>query len=76
MTMLLEQAIAKVRALPEAEQDAVAAMLLSLAEADSLAAMELDDETRAALRESLVQARHGDFASDSDIEALWRRFGG
>ena len=35
MTKLLEQAIAKVRELPEEEQDALAALTLSMADADA-----------------------------------------
>jgi predicted transcriptional regulator len=35
----------------------------------------LDDETRAALREGLEQARRGEFAPEVEIAALWKRFG-
>ena len=37
--------------------------------------MDLDDETRAAIREGLEQARRGEFVPDEEIEALWKRFG-
>ena len=73
MTKLLEDAIAKVRELPAEDQDAVAVAMLSMAEEPPVAA--LDDETRAAIREGLEQARRGEFVPDEEIEALWRRHG-
>jgi predicted transcriptional regulator len=35
----------------------------------------LDDETRAAIREGLEQARRGEFVPDTEIEAIWKRHG-
>ena len=74
MSKLLEQAIAKARTLPEAEQDALGAVLLSMTE-DEGGVVQLDDETRAAIREGLDQARRGEFVPDEEIQALWKRFG-
>jgi predicted transcriptional regulator len=74
MTKLFDEAIAKARELPPAEQDAMALMLLSMAGGACISG-DLDEETRAAIREGLEQARRGDFASDEEIEALWRRHG-
>jgi len=71
MTKLLERAIEKVRALPAEDQDAVAVAVLSMAEETPIAP--LDDETRAALREGLEQARRGQFVPDEEIDALWKR---
>jgi predicted transcriptional regulator len=73
MTKLLEKAIEKARALPAEDQDAVAVAVLSMAEETPIVA--LDDETRAAIREGLEQARRGDFVPDEEIEALWKRHG-
>jgi predicted transcriptional regulator len=73
MTKLLENAIARIRELPAEDQDAVAVAMLSMAEETPVAA--LDDETRAAIREGLEQARRGEFVPDEEIEALWRRHG-
>ena len=73
MTKLLENAIAKVRELPAEDQDAVALAMLSMAEETPVVA--LDDETRAAIREGLEQARRGEFVPGEEIEALWRRHG-
>ena len=73
MTKLLEKAIAQARTLPPEEQDALAAMLLTMAD-DRAGIIPLDDETRAAIREGLEQARRGQFVPDREIEALWKRF--
>jgi predicted transcriptional regulator len=73
MTKLFEKAIAKVRELPAEDQDAVAVAVLSMAEETLIVA--LDDETRAAIREGLEQARRGEFVPDEEIEALWKRHG-
>ena len=73
MTKLLEKAIAKARQLPAEDQDAVAVAMLSMSEETPVVA--LDDDTRAAIREGLEQARRGEFVSDAEIEALWKRHG-
>ena len=73
MTKLLEKAIEKVRELPAEDQDTVAVAVLSMAE--EIPVVALDDETRAAIREGLEQARRGQFVPDEDIEALWKRHG-
>jgi hypothetical protein len=75
MTKLLERAIAKMRELPEQDQDALGAMILALADEPLHSVADLDDETRAAIREGLEQARRGEFATDDEIDAIWRRHG-
>jgi predicted transcriptional regulator len=35
----------------------------------------LDDAARAAIREGLEQARRGEFVPETEIAALWKRFG-
>lgn len=74
MTKLLEQAIAKARALSEEEQDALALTILALAESDG-SLIPIDDETRAAILEGLGQARRGEFVPDEKIQELWKRHG-
>jgi predicted transcriptional regulator len=74
MTKMLEEAVAKVRELPEADQDEAAEMLLSVA-AQKAEPVALDEETRAAIREGREQARRGEFVSDEDIAALFKRHG-
>jgi len=70
MTKLLEEAIARVRRLPDADQDEAAEILFTLASKKTVA---LDDATRAAIREGQAQARRGEFAGDADIQRLFKR---
>lgn len=74
MTKMLEEAIKKVRELPEADQDEAAEMLLSVASKTAEPVL-LDDETRAAIREGRAEARRGDFVSDEDMAAFFKRHG-
>ena len=74
MTKILEKAIAKVRELPAEDQDMLGAVMLALADEELTRIGELDDETRAAIREGLEQARCGEFVPEEEIEALWQRF--
>ena len=74
MTKLLEKAIERARQLPDDIQDSMALTLLTMAEMGG-EPEELDEETRAAIREGLEQARRGEFASTQEIEAIWRRYG-
>jgi predicted transcriptional regulator len=68
-TKKFDEAIAKVRELPDTDQDLAADLLLSmLAEP-----MALDDEARSAIQEGLDQARRGEFVPDEEIQALWKR---
>jgi hypothetical protein len=75
MTKILDTAIAKARTLPEEDQDVLGAVMLSLAEEWPSRADDLDDETRAAIREGLAQAKRGEFVPDEEIRALWKRYG-
>ncbi len=75
MTKLLDLAIEEVRKLPPADQDETAEMLLWSIETRA-GSLKLDSETLAAIDESLAQARRGEFASDAEIEALWKRHDG
>lgn len=72
MTKMLEEAIKKVRELPASEQDEAAEMLFSIA-AKSTGPVPLDDETRKAIREGREQARKGEFVSDKDMTAFFKR---
>ena len=74
MTKLLDQAISKARDLSSDEQDALATIMLSVAEGDAFIP-ELDEESRVAIREGVAQARRGEFVPDDEIEALWKRYG-
>jgi hypothetical protein len=74
MTKALEQAIAKIRELPEADQDLAADFLFALAEKQSEPET-LDAETRAAILEGLAQAERGEFVSDEEMAAFFRQRG-
>jgi hypothetical protein len=74
MTKMLEEAIKKVRGLAPADQDEAAAILMTVA-AKSEQLIELDDETRRTIRIGREQARRGEFVSDKDMAAFFRRHG-
>ena len=67
MTKLFDKAIAKVRRLPDADQDEAAEILLTLASRPK----SLDAATRAAIEEGRAQARRGEFADDHVIDRLF-----
>jgi predicted transcriptional regulator len=72
MTKLLEEAVAKVRDLPAGDQGALAVAMLSMAETEA-PVMVMDEQTRAAIRDEMEQARRGEFVPDGEIEALWKQ---
>jgi predicted transcriptional regulator len=74
MTKMLEEAIKKVRELPEADQDEAAEILLSVASKKG-EPIRLDDATREAIREGRAQARRGEFVSDEEMVAFFKRHG-
>ena len=73
MTKLLEKALEAVRRLPPDSQDEIARAILSLAGNDEQIE-EIDPAHLADVLESLAQAKRGQFASDAEIEAAFRRF--
>lgn len=75
MTKLLDQAIAKARALSEPEQDAAAEALFAFLASDDAKGFPLDRQARRAIDEALGQVERGEFVPDNEIEALWRRHG-
>ena len=75
MTELLRQAIEAVTRLPTETQDDIARIMLSLAvgnmeEPEPIDPAHLDD-----VLERLAQARRGEFATEAEVEAVFRRFG-
>ncbi|MGH6728189.1 MAG: hypothetical protein ACREB8_16845 [Pseudolabrys sp.] len=74
MNKLLEQAIMKVRELPEADQAEAAEILLSIA-SKRTEPVKLDEETRNAVLEGREQARREEFVSDQDMAAFYKRHG-
>ncbi|MCJ2081676.1 hypothetical protein [Methylobacterium sp. J-090] len=76
MTELLDQAVARVRALPPETQDAFARVLLRLAgDEDDQAVYQLTPAEAASLAKSLEQAERSEFASDEEVRAVWAKHG-
>ena len=74
MTKLLEQAIAKVRQLSAEDQDAFALALLSMAGGER-PIMQLNKDTRAAVRDGLAQAKRGEFVPQEEMEVFFKQHG-
>jgi hypothetical protein len=74
MSKLLNEAIGKVQKLPESEQDRVAELLLGFADRRQ-ARYVLSDEQAAEVAAARQEARAGQFASDEEMTALWRKIG-
>ncbi|WP_203566173.1 hypothetical protein [Aurantimonas aggregata] len=73
MTKLLEQAVARVRALPADQQDEFARVLLRLA-GDDGPVYQLTPEENASLAGSLAEAERGEFATDEQVQAVWAKY--
>jgi hypothetical protein len=74
MTKVLEDAIEKVRRLPEDRQAYVAEVLEQIAAAGSEVFIVPEDH-RAGVLEGLGQAERGEFASDEEMTGLWKKYG-
>ena len=70
----MDQAIAKVRELPEEEQERAAQSLMIFAELARQGAYKLTADETAAIAESKAQVSRGEFATDEEVEAAYRRF--
>ena len=75
MTKLLDQAIEAVRRLPADSQDEIARLVLDLAKEEGKPEP-IDPAHLPTVLEGLAQARRGEFASDAEVEAAFRRFDG
>ena len=74
MTKLLEQAFEAARLLSPEAQDEIARAVLNLASSDQ-EPEPLDPADLAAVLDGLAQARRGEFATEIEVEAAFRRFG-
>jgi predicted transcriptional regulator len=74
MMKVLEDAFEKVRKLPEERQAYVAEVLEQIAAAGS-DPFSVPEEHRAAVLEGLEQAERGEFVSDDETAALWKKCG-
>jgi len=73
MTELLKKALEAVEALPADAQDEIARTMLALA-GDDNEPEPIDPEALPAVLEGLAQVQRGEFASDAEVEAAFRRF--
>lgn len=71
---VLEEAIEKIRKLPEDRQAYAAEVLEQIAAAGSEVFV-VPDEHRAAVLEGLGQAERGEFVSHEEMAALWKKCG-
>ena len=74
MTKILEDAVEKVRKLPEDRQAYAAELLEQIAAAGSDAFV-VPEAHRAAVLEGLGQARRGAFVSEDEMAVLWEKCG-
>ena len=74
MTKLLDEAISKVRDLPDSEQDAAADALLSVVY-KAAPDFRLTDEQVEIVRRTRVDVRAGAIATDPEMAALWKKHG-
>ena len=73
MIKVLEDAIEKVKRLPQ-ERQAFAAELLEQFVADADAGVfEIPDDHMAGVHEGLEQARRGEFVGDDEMASLWKK---
>jgi hypothetical protein len=73
VTRLLEHAFETIRRLPDAEQDALASVLLRLA-GEERPPIRLTAEEERDLAEALAEAERGEFATEADMRALWTKY--
>jgi hypothetical protein len=73
MTKLLERALEAVRRLPPESQDEIARAMLDLAAGDGEPEA-IDPAHLSAVLEGLAQARRREFATETEVEAAFRRF--
>jgi hypothetical protein len=73
MKKLLEKALEAVRRLPPDSQDEIALAMLTLSGLEE-EPEEVDPAHLPAVLEGLAQAKRGEFATDVDVEAAFRRF--
>ena len=74
MTKLLEEAIEKVKALSEPDQNIAAEFLMGFASPEA-ARYRLSNKQLQEVELAKEEAREGKFATDTEMKTLWRRFG-
>jgi predicted transcriptional regulator len=74
MTKLLDQGIEAVRALPKDRQDVAGELLLAIAGQDE-PSHRLTAEQIEEVKLAIAEADRGEFATDEEMAALWKRCG-
>ena len=72
--LMIDALIERVGTWPEELQEEAVRALLAL-EARRMGAYRLSDDERAAIEEGLAEADRGDFVSDEDVAAFFKRHG-
>lgn len=75
MTKLLDQAVEAARGLSPDAQDDIARVMLRLAGEEEDAPVRLTRAEREAIAVSKAAAARGDFATEADVRAVWRKHG-
>jgi predicted transcriptional regulator len=70
----IEAVLENVRSWPEEDQEELVAVA-RLIEAQRTGLYVMTEQERAAVREGVTQAERGEFVSDEDMEAFWKRSG-
>lgn len=73
MTKLLERGIKAVQGLPEDRQDVAGEVLLTIA--GNAERYQLTPEQIEDVKLAMVETDRGEFASDAEMEALWKKCG-
>jgi hypothetical protein len=73
VTKLLDQALEAARSLPPEAQDDIARIVLQLAGDDEAPPVALSPEERAAIAASKDAVSRGEFATDEQVKAVWRK---
>lgn len=74
MTKLLEHAIEKIKGLPAEKQDDAAQLLINISEEDQSPYV-LTNEERVDVRAALQEIERGEFATEKEMVALWKKCG-
>jgi uncharacterized protein YbjT (DUF2867 family) len=74
MTKMLDKIIARVRALPDADQDDIAEVLAAVLD-NRESVPPLTDEQVEEVKRTQEAVRRGEIATDEEMDELWRRFG-
>lgn len=74
LTPLLQEALARVLALPPEQQDEIARAVLELAEISDVPPLALTDAEKADLAEAVAEVERGELASEADVAALLARY--